>query len=322
MLVNERRYFPPVTVRSRLVLEVASELAGTADWPHKQARLTMRNQETDEWVISLFASDCPETISEVASGEVQMAIINPGVVLALALRGTGPFKEPIPLRAITVLASYDQLGFAVTESSGLTSLEDIRDRRFPLKISLRGQRDHSVHLVVDEVLSTVGFSIDDIVSWGGQVHHHPGVMDILDQVKGVERGEIDAIFDEGVGPWANKALDAGMRFLPLEEALLQKLEATGFRRGTMEKARYPKLPSDTETLDFSGFAVYTHADTPDEVIRSICRALEARKDRIPRDTGEGPLPLDRMCRDTAEGPLTIPLHPAAERFWREQGYLH
>jgi TRAP-type uncharacterized transport system substrate-binding protein len=28
-----------------------------------------------------------------------------------------------------------------------------------------------------------------------------------------------------------------------------------------------------------------------------------------------------MCRDTIEGPLTIPLHPAAERFWRERGYL-
>lgn len=239
MLVNERRYFPPVSVRSRLVLEVASELAGTADWPHKQARLKMRNQETDERVISLFASDCPETISEVASGEVQMAIINPGVVLALALRGTGPFKEPIPLRAITVLASYDQLGFAVTESSGLKSLEDIRDRRFPLKVALRGQRDHSVHLVVNEVLSAVGFSIDDIVAWGGKVHHHPGVRDIPDQIKRVERGEIDAIFDEGIG-WANLALEAGMRFLPLEETVLQKLEAMGFRRGTIAKATGPK----------------------------------------------------------------------------------
>ena len=271
-MVSERRYFPPVTVRSRLLLELTSELAGMPDWPHKQVRLQMRNQETDEWVISLYASDCPDAISEVASGEVQVAIINPSEVLTLAVKGTGPFKEPIPLRAITVLGSYDQLEFAVTESSGLRSLEDIRERRFPLKVALRGQRDHSVHLVVNEVLAAVGFSIDDIVSWGGQVHYHLGVTEILDSVKGVERGEIDAIFDEGIGVWTNKALDAGMRVLPLEEALLQKLEATGFRRGTMEKARYPKLPSDVETLDFSGFAVYTHADTPDEVIRSLCPA--------------------------------------------------
>jgi TRAP-type uncharacterized transport system substrate-binding protein len=28
-----------------------------------------------------------------------------------------------------------------------------------------------------------------------------------------------------------------------------------------------------------------------------------------------------MCRDTQSGPLNIPLHSAAERFWRERGYL-
>ena len=94
----------------------------------------------------------------------------------------------------------------------------------------------------------------------------------------------------------------------------------GFRRGVIPKAEYPNLPEDVMSLDFSGFPVYTHADTPDQVITGFCAALEARKDRIPWEE-EGPLPLERMCLDTIEGPLGIPLHPAAERFWREQGYL-
>ena len=34
------------------------------------------------------------------------------------------------------------------------------------------------------------------------------------------------------------------------------------------------------TLDFSGFAVYTHAEVPDHVIGAFCAALEARKDRM------------------------------------------
>jgi TRAP-type uncharacterized transport system substrate-binding protein len=80
------------------------------------------------------------------------------------------------------------------------------------------------------------------------------------------------------------------------------------------------LSDDVPTLDFSGFAVYTHARVPDAVITSICVALEARKDRIGWQE-PGPLPIDQMCRDTAAGPLMIPLHPAAERFWRERGYL-
>jgi TRAP-type uncharacterized transport system substrate-binding protein len=88
----------------------------------------------------------------------------------------------------------------------------------------------------------------------------------------------------------------------------------------MPVARYPKLGKDLPTLDFSGFAVYTHADVPDQVITSICAALEARKERIGWQE-PGPLPVENGCRDTADGPLVIPLHPAAERFWRGRGYI-
>jgi TRAP-type uncharacterized transport system substrate-binding protein len=111
-----------------------------------------------------------------------------------------------------------------------------------------------------------------------------------------------------------------MHVLPLDEPMLLKLEAIGLRRALIPRARYPKLPHDVPTLDFSGFAVYTHADVPDTVITSICVALEARKERIGWQE-PGPLPLERMCRDTSDGPLVIPLHPAAERFWRACGYL-
>jgi TRAP-type uncharacterized transport system substrate-binding protein len=102
--------------------------------------------------------------------------------------------------------------------------------------------------------------------------------------------------------------------------MLTRLEMLGFRRAIIPKARYPKLADDVPTLDFSGFAVYTHANVPESIIASICAALEARKDKIGWQE-PGPLPLERMCRDTADGPLVIPLHPAAEEFWRERGYL-
>jgi TRAP-type uncharacterized transport system substrate-binding protein len=136
----------------------------------------------------------------------------------------------------------------------------------------------------------------------------------------VQRGEIDAVFDEAVRSWMNLAVEAGMRALPLDESLLQSLEHIGLRRGVILKARFHKLPADVPTLDFSGFPVFTHAKVPDTIVRSVCAALEARKTKIPWD-GDKPLPLESMCRDTAAGPLNIPLHPAAEQFWRECGYL-
>jgi TRAP-type uncharacterized transport system substrate-binding protein len=111
-----------------------------------------------------------------------------------------------------------------------------------------------------------------------------------------------------------------MGFLCLREPHVQRLERLGFRRAVIPKKEYPKLSADVLTLDFSGWPIFTHAAVPDELIHSFCAGLIARKDRIPWP-GEGPLPLARMCRDTPEGPLDIPLHPAAERFWRDQGYL-
>jgi hypothetical protein len=208
----------------------------------------------------------------------------------------------------------------VTEKSGLKSLREIRERRAPLRLSLRGQRDHALHPVVDEVLAAAGFSLADVVSWGGQVRYDDGLPMKDNRFGAMQRGEVDMIVDEAVRGWANAALDAGMRILPLDESILNKMEALGLRRAVMPRSRYPKLPDDLPTLDFSGFAVYTHADVPDAVVTSICAALEARKERIGWQE-PGPLPLDRMCRDSADGPLVIPLHAAAEKFWRERGYL-
>jgi NMT1-like family len=308
------------TIRSRLVLEVASELVDQPGWSYRQARVNLRQQGGADWPVSLFGSDGPAAIDEVARGEVQVAIINPAGYLALAVRGTGSFAAPIPLRAITVIPSPDQLAFAVTERTGLTSLREIRERRFPLRVSMRGQRDHALHPIVKEVLAAAGFSLDDIVSWGGQVRYDDGLPQTDNRLGAVARGEVDMVIDEAVRGWVNSAAEAGMRVLPLDEPILTKLEALGLRRALIPNARYPNLAQDVPTLDFSGFAVYTHAAVPDPVVTSVCAALEARKDRIGWQES-GPLPLDWMCRDTPDGPLVIPLHPAAEHFWRERGYL-
>jgi hypothetical protein len=270
--------------------------------------------------VTFFGSDGPEAIAEVARGEVQVAIINPAGLLPLAVRGTGPFKTPIPLRAITVIPSPDQLALAVSEKTGLQSVREIRERRYPLRVSMRGQMDHSLHVVVDEVLSAAGFSLADIVSWGGQVRYDPGLPNNPNRLGAAQRGEVDMIIDEAVRSWVNDAAGSGMRILPLDETMLTRLENIGFRRGLIPKERYPKLPADIPSLDFSGFTVYTHADVADETVTLICTALEARKNVIAWQE-PGPLPLDRMCRDTLDGPLDVPLHSAAERFWRERGYL-
>ena len=310
----------PHTTRSRLMLEVASALVNRRDWPLLQARVSLREQGSDDWPLTLFGSDSPATIHEVAAGKVQFAMINPGMILKLAALGSAPFTEAIPLRIIAVLPALDQMVFAVKQETGLKSITDIRDHRFPLKLSLRSQPDHSLQVIIHHVCAAAGFTLDDIVSWGGEVTFDTGMPYGQNRIGAVHRGEIDAIFDEGASAWGNMALELGMTFLSLPEEILRRLESVGLRRGVIEKKSFPKLNADVPTLDFSGWPIYTLASTPDGLVRDFCRALEESKALIPWAKRE-PLPLAQMVRDTAEGHLEVPLHAAAAAYWRETGYL-
>jgi TRAP-type uncharacterized transport system substrate-binding protein len=175
---------------------------------------------------------------------------------------------------------------------------------------LRGNRDHWLHAMLDDIAAASGFAIADIETWGGEIRRE-GLLPFPDGPKfaALARGEIDAIFDEASNVWIDTALEAGMTILPLSEPTVVKLEAMGYRRGTIRKASYPGLPADVLTLDFSGWPIFVH-----EV------ALDARKHLIPWQ-GEGPLPVERMAREAPDTPQLVPLHPAAERVWRAKGYL-
>ena len=133
------------------------------------------------------------------------------------------------------------VGIRGDRKHGPKSLHDIRGRRYPLRVSLRGQKDHALHPIVVEVLAAAGLSLDDIVSWGGQIRYDDGLPMKSNRFGAMQRGEVDMIVDEAVRGWINAAAEAGMRALPLDEAMLSKLEAIGLRRAVIPKARYPKM---------------------------------------------------------------------------------
>jgi TRAP-type uncharacterized transport system substrate-binding protein len=311
-------------MRAAIALEIAKGLALGNDRRFWQVRLSVEGAAGAGKPLAMFASDNPEGIHAVVEGQAAMALVNPSVMLTLAYRGTGPFPEPLPVRAVAVMPSYDQFAFVVTADTGLTSLEDVREKRFPLRISIRGQRNHSIHPILDCVLAAAGFSIDDVISWGGSLHYEPAgesgpLFDTPARLTQAQDGTINAIFDEAVCRWLEKAQRIGMRVLPLGAATVHNLERLGFRAGVIDKATYPMLDADVATVDFSGFAVFVRSDAPDDLVTSICAGLDLRRDHIPWE-GIGPLPIAHMCRDTADGPRDVPLHPAAERYWHERGY--
>ena len=63
-----------------------------------------------------------------------------------------------------------------------------------------------------------------------------------------------------------------------------------------------------------------HADMDDSVAYALCEAIDARKLVIPTDNFR-PLNMVQLCTPDEETPRGAPLHPGAERFYRERGYL-
>lgn len=310
----------PITTRSRIVLEIASELV-TKHNPFWQAKVLLREQGSPDWALSLYGSSTIEGVEEVVRRESAIAIMNPSTTLALAYRGHAPFDGPQPVRTLGVIPSLDQYVFAVRGETGIKTFEEIGTKRYPLRVSLRAQPDHSLHYMLDHIAAAAGFALGDVKAWGGELRRE-GKLPWPESPKfaALVEGKVDAVFDEASDVWLNEAVDAGMTILPLAESTVQKLEALGFRRAYLTKEHFPSLKEDILTVDFSGWPIFVHAEAPDDLITAMCAALDERKAAIPWQ-GQGPLPLERMCREAPDTPQDVPLHPAAERFWRERGYL-
>jgi TRAP-type uncharacterized transport system substrate-binding protein len=311
----------PNVTRSRIVLEIAAEMVAGRDRDFQQASVLFRRPGNSDWQHRFASASTREGLDAVIRGEADLAMLNPAAALTVAYRGQGPFAQPQPVRTIAVIPSNDQFVFAVKSDTGLTMFEDIAAKRYPLRVSIRGQLDHCLQFMLEDIAAAAGFKFGDLAAWGGEIRRegstpHPGD----EKFQALENGEIDAIFDEAAESWLDGALDAGMTVLPLSEETVRKLEAMGYRRAVLKRDAFPKLLHDILTIDFSGWPIFVHAQAADKTVAQICAALEARKYLVLWD-GEGPLPVERMCREAPDTPQDVPLHPAAEAFWRERGYL-
>jgi TRAP-type uncharacterized transport system substrate-binding protein len=288
-------------------------------------RLSLTPKPNDSKGVALsFTTGGFDAIRAVAEGEFSLAWVNPSVQLTMAYRGKGPFPKRLPVRTIAVFPSYDVMGFAVHESTGITSISQIKKERFPLKVSIRtmdkgARKTDSTMFTVAEVLRAAGFTLEDVRRWGGEIHlaSRPSAPTRRADIESVR---VNAVFDEGIKSWARTALENGFRFLPIEGSILKHMTALGYRPTRMPKSRFEGMEADIQTLDFSGWPMIVRADMRDDVAYALCETIEKRKDTIPTDNYK-PLDIAQLCANDEESPYDVPLHRGAARFYRERGYL-
>jgi TRAP-type uncharacterized transport system substrate-binding protein len=247
---------------------------------------------------------------------------NPAGLARMALLGVGPYRKKLSLRAIGVFPSWDRLVFAVQKNSGIYSLDEIRKKKYPLVVSTRaGGEFHVTLYVINQILKAHGFSFDDIRKWGGMVLRVQSPSDPA-RAEHLRSGKVHAVFDEGIKSWGAAALEAGMKFLPVRDDVLRKMQRLGFGGAALNKTAFPNLDEEIATVDFSGWTFFCRQRLPAAIAYTMAKAIDRCRDKIEADhLDRKTMTMEEFCRGSEGGPLTIPLHPGAKRFYRERGYL-
>jgi len=307
--------------RAKMLWEIGLHIAGNPATPYYSNRdmcIVVGSGSGESFRPWLrMATGSPILAHAVVRGEIETAMVNPSGLLTQAYRGTGLFSEPLPVRVLASYPSWDRFAYVIHPRTGLTSLAQIKEKRYPLRLSIREDATHSTRVLVDQTLAVYDLSLAEIESWGGslQLNGGPGDKRRLDALRAAT---IDAIFDEGLVLWFEEALAAGMRPIPLEESAFKKLEGLGWRRVVIPAGRFPRLKSDYACLDYSGWPLYTRASLPDEDAYKVCEAIHAREKEIRWEdsyTGVG-----QLGQDTEATPTDVPLHPGAARWYEEHGF--
>ena len=308
--------------RSKMLWEIALGIAGDPNiryYDDRDVSIVIGNGSGESFTPAIrMAPGSPALAHAVARGDLDMAFVNPSGMLTQAYRGTGLYTEPLPVRVIASYPSYDRFVAAVHPRLGVTSLAEIAEQKPALRVSVREDATHSTRVLLDQLLPMYGFTLDDFVAWGGslQLNGPPGDGRRL---AGIADGSIDVVFDEGIPAWLNTGLEHGLQPLELEEDIMAGMEAIGWRRVVLPKDRFPLLERDIMTIDYSGWPLYTRESLPDEMAYKVCAAIAERAEYIRWEssyTGVG-----QLGQETEATPLDVPLHPGAERWFREHGHL-
>lgn len=221
-------------------------------------------------------------------------------------------------RAIARLERPSWLAVAATVESRITSLAQVKEQRLPVRL-LTGNWDSVATVVPKRVLAYYGLSREEIESWGGRFHRitgHPYSPFIRENDVDLIIGNIYLGYSPVGRYWQEASILLNLRFLDLPEDLIEHIcrERNG-ERGFIPRRLVRGVDRDVPSVASSQLLVYGRADLPEEFTYQLARAYDEQSFAFL----ETAIHMAYDSRTAFKTP--IPLHPGAERYYREKGYL-
>ena len=251
-------------------------------------------------------------VTAIQSGQME-AGLSGAATLYFAYHGEAKF-EGKPKKDLRVIANLypEDLHLVLPKGTKLKSLKALKGKRVGI-----AQAGSGTQIAVELMLAAQGITRDDIEE--AELNNSQSAERLAD-------GQLDAYFyAAGTPVSAMIQLDStkGMELYSFtDKEIVESNKAVPYYiRSKISAGVYPGVPYDVETLAVSGMFV-TNANQDEELIYGITKALWNKTSRKLLDNGhaKGKVITLETALDGIDG-LNVPLHPGAERFYKEAGVL-
>ena len=255
--------------------------------------------------VAVSTEGSVSNVEEVASGALDSGLTQADV-LYWAYSGSGIFEARGALSNLRTIANLfpEAVHIVVRADLRIDGVAGLKGKRVSLDLDGSGTK-----VDAELVLAAYGLSASDLETVS------VGVNEAIDLLRG---GELDAFFFVAGTP-ANAVWElaeaALIKLVPIKGPEVGTLvkETPFFSRVTIPSGTYFNI-GETPTLAV-GAQWAVSAEVPDEVVYGCCKALWHVNTRPLLDNGHPKAKLIQL--DTALNGLGAPLHPGAERYYRE-----
>ncbi|SEJ61063.1 hypothetical protein SAMN05216201_11243 [Pseudomonas linyingensis] len=242
---------------------------------------------------------------QIGRGELAFAL---GDSVADAWAGVeeAGFKAPLKrLRAIAgTYPNYIQI--VASEDSGIKTLADLKGKRISV-----GAPKSGTELNARAIFKAAGLTYEDM----GKVEFLP----FAESVELMKNRQLDATLQSsGLGMAAIRDLSSTMKlsYVAVPQDVVTKIGNAAYQPGMIPAGTYDGQSADVPTVAITNILV-SHDKVSDEVAYQMTKLLFDNLERL----GNAHAAAKDIKLETAAQNLPIPLHPGAERYYREVGVL-
>jgi hypothetical protein len=274
----------------------------------------MVKQVYSQAIVTVTTGGALENLAKVNMGKADVGL-SMANLYAEAIGGKGAYEDKGKmenLRAVAFLADIPMSFFLVKQDNSIASIEEIKTQKRAIRI-LTSKKGSSPATAAQLMLEKYGISFEDIKAWGGSVSF----------VSYAEASNLikDGLADAWIGPMVSAIVEltttTKMKMLPIKPAVLDQLKNdNNYVKINLPKDKYYFVEKETPHMA-EAVIVVAQKSLPEDQVYAFTKSLSENKDRI-----RG-IHQTYSTYDPAKAWQNVggPLHPGAEKYYREMGVM-